>query len=136
MKDLLFLSHCVPNPPDKGEKIRAFHEVAWLASRFRVHLVCFARTEDEVRAAHQLADRCASVYVKRLSPRLALLHAAVRFALGECLNMAFYWSAPMKAYVDSVARQVPLAATLAYSAVMAPYAPRRLPLLFDMLDVD
>jgi len=136
MKDLLFLSHCVPNPPDKGEKIRAFHEVAWLASRFRVHLVCFARTEDEVRAAHQLADRCASVYVKRLSPRLALLHAAVRFALGDCLNMAFYWSAPMKAHVDSVARQVPLAATLAYSAVMAPYAPRRLPLLFDMLDVD
>ena len=42
----------------------------------------------------------------------------------------------MKAHVDSLARQVPLAATLAYSAVMAPYAPRQLPLLFDMLDVD
>ncbi len=136
MKDLLFLSHCVPNPPDKGEKIRAYHEVACLASRYRVHLVCFARNEDEVRAAHQLSGRCATVYVERLSPRLALLRAAVRFAFGGCLNMAFYWSAAMKAHVDSLARQVPFAATLAYSAVMAPYAPRQLPLLFDMLDVD
>ncbi len=22
---LLFLSHCVPNPPDRGEKIRAYY---------------------------------------------------------------------------------------------------------------
>ena len=136
MKDLLFLSHCVPNPPDKGEKIRAFHEVACLASRYRVHLACFARSEDEVRAANQLSGRCASVYVERLHPRRALLRAAVRFGFGRCLNMAFYWSAAMKAHVDSLAGRVPFAATLAYSAVMAPYAPRQLPLLFDMLDVD
>ncbi len=34
---LLFVSHCVPNPPDKGEKIRAFHEVRFLARKYRIH---------------------------------------------------------------------------------------------------
>src|SRR5882724_4493345 len=25
--ELIYLAQCVPNPPDKGEKIRAFHEL-------------------------------------------------------------------------------------------------------------
>ena len=39
---ILFLAHRIPFPPDKGEKIRAFHELKYLAERHTVDLFCLA----------------------------------------------------------------------------------------------
>lgn len=133
--DILFLSHCVPNPPDKGEKIRAHYMVNALCREHRVHVACFARNREEVEAARQLMDRCASVHAELLSP-VALPKAAVRFALGGCLNLAYYSSPRLRHYVESVARSTPLGAGVAYTLVMAPYMPRGVPWVLDMVDVD
>src|SRR6266852_102306 len=110
--NLLFLSHCVPAPPDKGEKIRAYHEIQQLASRYRIHLVCFARSRSEVQAAQELSNVCASVYAEQISPRWSLVRAAARFALGDGLNTAFYHSPKMRQYVASLAGRVPFGAAL------------------------
>jgi sugar transferase (PEP-CTERM/EpsH1 system associated) len=126
----------VPNPPDKGEKIRAYHEIALLAERYRVHLVCFARHEREMGDAEALARQCASVYVERLVPAAALARAATQFACGRCLNGAFYQSQQLHEYVAELSRRTRLAATVAYTAVMCPYAPKSVPMLLDMVDVD
>ena len=134
--EVLFLSHCVPNPPDKGEKIRAFHEVAFLAERCRLHLACLARSEPEMRDAEALAAQCASVYVERLAPRAALARAAMRFARGGCLNRAYFSSRRLREHVAGLAGSVRLEATVVYTAVMSPYAPAGVPILLDMVDVD
>jgi sugar transferase (PEP-CTERM/EpsH1 system associated) len=132
---ILFLSHCVPNPPDKGEKIRAHYELTRLAAKYEVHLACFARSRAEMEDARKLEDRCASVYVEPLAPRTRLARAAAQFATGKCLMTSFYGSSRMREHVDSL-RRTPLSATVAYSAAMAQYAPPDLPLLLDMVDVD
>jgi sugar transferase (PEP-CTERM/EpsH1 system associated) len=134
--DILYLSHCVPNPPDKGEKIRAHREVLHLAARHRVHLVCFARNESETRAAHELDGRCASVYAERLSFPLALGRGFVEFAFGRCLTTSFYGSGAMRRRVAELAAAGNLSATVAFSSAMAPYAPPAIPLILDMADVD
>jgi sugar transferase (PEP-CTERM/EpsH1 system associated) len=136
VKHLLFLSHCVPVPPDKGEKIRAYHEIQQLASRYLIHLVCFARNRSEAQAAKELSQVCASVYVEQISPNWSLARAAARFALGDSLNEAFYHSQKMRRHVQALAHEISLDAVLAFSVVMAPYAPPRIPLLLDMIDVD
>ena len=134
--DILFLSHCVPNPPDKGERIRAHHEIRHLASRYRVHLAAFARGREQLEAAREMAGGCASLYVEPLRPRVALGAAAVRFALGGSLTMSFYGSRRMRRHIGELTRTVPLKATVAYSTAMAQYAPAGVPLLLDMVDVD
>ncbi|MGA2194379.1 MAG: TIGR03087 family PEP-CTERM/XrtA system glycosyltransferase [Bryobacteraceae bacterium] len=133
--DILFASHCVPNPPNKGEKIRAFHSINALCRDFRVHLVCFARDAEEIAAARELSDRCASVYAHPVSAA-ALPAAAVRFALGGCLNFAFFSSRRLRQRVDDLARRVPLRAGVGFTAVMAPYVPSHVPRILDMVDVD
>src|SRR5271167_2631220 len=40
MRDILFLSHRIPYPPDKGDKIRSWHILQHLLRRYRVHLGC------------------------------------------------------------------------------------------------
>jgi polysaccharide biosynthesis protein PslH len=130
---ILYLSHCVPNPPDKGEKIRAYHVLKHLSRAHTVRVVCFARSEAEVAAAQELRKTCPSVYVERLRPAVALALAAAKFGFGRCLTLSFYESARMKAYVESLPRPE---VTVAYSTAMAQYAPDEVPLLLDMTDVD
>jgi sugar transferase (PEP-CTERM/EpsH1 system associated) len=130
---ILYLSHCVPNPPDKGEKIRAYHVLKHLARTHAVHVVCFARSQEEEAGARELARTSASVYVERFSPTVALARAAARFGIGGCLTLSYYQSARMRAYVESLPRPE---ATVAYSTAMAQYAPEGVPLLLDMTDVD
>jgi sugar transferase (PEP-CTERM/EpsH1 system associated) len=133
--DILFLSHCVPNPPDKGEKIRAFHELNHLSKKHRVHLACFARSSAEMKDAEDLKDRCASVYAEPLLRLRALMSAAVRFGLGGCLTTSFYRSPRMRRYVESL-HALPLSAAVVYSSAMAQYAPPQVPMWLDMVDVD
>ena len=40
--NLLYLVHRVPYPPDKGDRIRAYHLLRFLARRAAVHLACLA----------------------------------------------------------------------------------------------
>jgi polysaccharide biosynthesis protein PslH len=134
--DILFLSHCVPNPPDKGERIRAFHEIAHLAVDHRVHLACLARSSRELRDAEALRDCCASVHAVQLRPTLALARAAVRFAGGACLTTSFYGSRTLARKVSALVRETPLDAAVVYSAAMAPYCPPDLPAILDFVDVD
>ena len=78
LMDILFLAHCVPNPPNKGERIRAHQEITALTNAgHRVHLVCVARSDAEARYAADLRDRCSSVYVDKRSFVRALVPAAV-----------------------------------------------------------
>jgi sugar transferase (PEP-CTERM/EpsH1 system associated) len=129
---VLFLSHCVPNPPDKGDRIRAHHELIRLASRYEVHLVCFARTPDEIGAAMELRDRCASIYVEVLPRFRRTTSALTRFALGSCLTTSFFDSAAMRRRVAGLRVDV----AVAYCSAMGDYAPETVPLVADMVDVD
>ncbi len=133
-RSILFLSHCVPNPPDKGEKIRAHHILNHLARNHQVHLVCFARSEQDVADAAKLQDRCTSVYAERLQQIPALAKAALRFAAGHCLTTSFYSSSRLRNRAESLAGQV--GCTVAFSSAMVQYAPERIPLIVDMVDVD
>lgn len=133
--ELLYLSHCVPDAPDKGEKIRAFYVGNDLARQHRVHLVCFARTDAEVATAKTMGNY-ASVYVEKISPNVALAKAGWGFLWGSCLNTRYFFSCAMRQHVQRLSGSVKLDATVAYTTVMASYAPPGIPVLLDMSDVD
>jgi len=44
-RDLLFLAHRIPYPPNKGDKVRAWHFLRHFAQTRRVHLGCFIDDE-------------------------------------------------------------------------------------------
>ncbi len=39
---ILYITHRVPYPPDKGDRIRNYHILKWLAGRASVHLACLS----------------------------------------------------------------------------------------------
>jgi sugar transferase (PEP-CTERM/EpsH1 system associated) len=134
-KHVLFLSSCVPNPPDKGERIRAHHVLNRLAAKYPVHLVCFASDPSEIEAALALKDRCASVWVEYRPKVRRLMYASLRFAMGFSLTLGYFDSRPLRRQIAKL-RQHPLGAVVSFSSALAQHAPADTPLILDMVDVD
>lgn len=134
--DVLYLSHCAINRPDKGEKIRAHFFARALAERFRLHVACFGRTDDEIAETLEWRDRCGSVFAAKHTGKLALAQAALKFAAGGCLHYAYFHSSKLAEHVKRQFPATPPAVTLAFCSFMAQYAPPQAPLVLDLCDVD
>ncbi|WP_298090980.1 TIGR03087 family PEP-CTERM/XrtA system glycosyltransferase [uncultured Sphingomonas sp.] len=135
MKDLLFLAHRAPFPPDRGDKIRSFHILSHLATRARVHLCAFADDPADRVVLPDLAKRLASC---RIVPRTKSTPRAGLEALasGRPLSLTAFADRRMTEVVADVMHAHPIAATYVFSGQMAPYAPQGVPVTMDMVDVD
>src|SRR6185312_8363072 len=89
---ILFLCHRLPYPPDKGERIRAFHELRHFASKHEVDLMCFADSREDRRYESACRAMCRNVFVEVLSPTMRTLRAAWAGVTGKSMSAAFFYS--------------------------------------------
>lgn len=141
MRDLLFLCHRLPFPPNKGEKIRAYHALQFLRRHFRVHLGSFLDDEDDARHAHQLAAGCASSCFIRMPPHWARLSVLSALLRDEALSLPYFRHAALQRWVNKTLAEQRIDACLAYSGPMAQYLPTGAPhgplwRVLDLVDVD
>lgn len=137
MRDLLFLTHRLPYPPNKGERIRAYHALQYLRRYFRVHLGSFIDHDDELPFAEHLAADCASSCFIRMPAHWLRLGGWSALLRGEALSLPYFRHAALRRWVDRTLDQHPVALCLAYSGPMAQYlTQRRLPRVMDLVDVD
>ena len=129
--DLLFLAHRAPFPPDRGDKIRSYHVLRYLAARARVHLVAFGETEADFAPPADLAEALASVTLLRRSKPQALA-AVEALAKGLPVSLTAFASPAMARAV--AARRCD--AVYCFSGQMAQYLPAGAPAVMDFVDMD
>jgi sugar transferase (PEP-CTERM/EpsH1 system associated) len=122
-KEILFLAHRIPYPPDKGDKIRSWRLFEHLAKRFRVHLGCFIDDPDDARHMDRLSAMSASAAFIPLTPTRAKLRAGAALLSSKPFSFAYFADARMREYVTKC-RARPLALEFAFSSGMAPYIER------------
>jgi sugar transferase (PEP-CTERM/EpsH1 system associated) len=138
MKDLLFLAHRIPYPPDKGDKIRAWNVLRHLAARYRVHLATFIDAPEDMAGIEPLESVCASVVWRKLSARRAKLRSLAGLLTGASLTQFYFGDRRLHAAVEHlVAAHRPDLVYVSCSA-MAPYVPDRrgARVILDLIDVD
>lgn len=59
--NVLYAAYRLPHPPDKGERIRMFHQIRHLRTRGDVHLVCPVRRGDSERSKQAMEELCSTV---------------------------------------------------------------------------
>lgn len=133
---LLLLSHCAPDAPDKGEKVRAYYLLRRLSTAHEVHLFCFARRREEIERLEAMRGSCAGLYAELLDMRGRLARCALEFLAGGCLNLLVYRSGAMKRAVERAAAEKAFDAAVVYTLPMAPYVPAGTPFVLDIQDVD
>ena len=137
MRDLLFLSHRIPYPPDKGEKIRAWHMFAQLARTYRMHLGCFIDDPADWAQLPQLRALCADVACFGLHRQRQKLKALARLRPGLPLSLGYFHDRRLQRWVgEKLAGGIDR--VFVYCSAMAPYVMhahggRR---ILDMVDID
>jgi hypothetical protein len=130
----LFLAHRVPFPPDRGDKIRSFHILQYLAKRTPVHLVAFADDDADLDPPAVFTEMLASCTI--LSRGKSQKRAAVEaLAAGKPVSLAAFASPAMQTAVDRVLPAV--SAVYCFSGQMAQYLPvDGPPIVMDFVAVD
>ncbi|HJS21867.1 MAG TPA: TIGR03087 family PEP-CTERM/XrtA system glycosyltransferase [Steroidobacteraceae bacterium] len=139
-RDLLFLVHRIPYPPDKGDKIRSFHLLQGLASQYRVHLGSFVDNPQDWAHAETLRQWCASLELRPLVPWRATLRSARGLFTGEPLTDPYYCDPVLHAWVKATLARESIEAIVVLSSSMAQYVPdartRSTRCVVDFGDVD
>lgn len=141
MSELLFLSHRIPFPPDKGDKIRSWNLLKGLAREHTVHLGTFV---DDARDWQYLADvqaLCCETCIRPLDPRRARLRSARAFLEGTALSLEYYRDGVLRHWVQDIIARRPIDRVYVYSSSVAQYAllggaPRPIVRVHDPCDVD
>lgn len=136
---ILFLAHRIPYPPDKGDKIRSFHQLRGLVARgHEVHLCAFADDRDDLRHSETLATLCQSVHIVPLERRRAGARVLAGLLGAAPLSFRYFASAAMRRHVESTVARIRPHAVVVYSSPMAQYVPASLAArtAVDLVDVD
>lgn len=135
--EILFLSHRMPFPPDRGDKIRSHHILKRLALIAPVHIATFADDEREIAEEVELATLARSYrLVRRVKPLiLAGLQALIT---RQPVSLPAFFSAEISDYVAAVLRDHPISTIYAFSGQMGQYIPEDFAgrVVFDFVDVD
>ena len=138
MSNLLFLSHRIPYPPDKGEKIRGWNVLRHLAASFKVHLGCLIDDPADWEHVPLLRTVCAEVAAFDLNKRTQKYRALARLRPGRPLMLDYYHDAGLQSWVDATLARTTMDVIYIYTTAMAPYVlDRQLRgLILDMADID
>jgi sugar transferase (PEP-CTERM/EpsH1 system associated) len=137
VRDLIFLAHRIPYPPDKGDKIRAWHFLRHFAQARRVHVGCFVDDEHDWSHVPHLKTLGGETCVVPLRRGRALARSLPAFLTRRPLTVPYYHDRRLSAWVGELVRRTrPI--VFAYSSSMAQYAVslRRIPRVVDFVDVD
>jgi sugar transferase (PEP-CTERM/EpsH1 system associated) len=138
MQDLLYLTHRIPYPPNKGDKIRSFHLLQHLSKRYRIYLGTFIDDEKDWQYVDAVKNYCQDVCIVKLNPLTARIKSLLALFGNDPLTLAYYRNAKLKQWVEEVIRNESVQDTVVFSAAMAQYVDhlshgRR---IIDFVDVD
>ncbi len=137
------MAHRIPYPPNKGDKIRSYHQVRHLADRHEVDLGCLCDVEEDLGHAEALKTWCRQVAVDRLVPWQAKMLSTPALVQSKPLSVPYFYRKALQRTVDRWLTCRDYDAVLCFSSPMAEYLFRsrarvsRSPLwVMDFCDMD
>jgi len=121
VEDLLFLTHRIPYPPNKGDKIRSFNLLKQLVKDYRVHLGTFIDDPVDWQYVAELDRLCEQTCYVGLNPLAAKLRSTRGFLTGEALTLPYYRNARMQKWVDGTLHEHSINRVLIFSSAMCQY---------------
>ena len=122
LKRLLMLTHRMPYPPDRGDRIRSFHLLKLLSRHFDVALAC---TSDEPvwLQHHQLLSTMAKrVDLQPITKRGSQIRGAFALVTGHAVTPASFFRQGMADQIQLWHQQKPFDAILTFCSGMIDYA--------------
>ncbi|WPL17635.1 sugar transferase, PEP-CTERM/EpsH1 system associated [Thiorhodovibrio winogradskyi] len=141
---ILYLAHRVPYPPNKGEKLRTYHQIRNLIENgAEVTLLCPIEKDIEVAYCEQLQQEHAecNVYYFKVVPKLCRYLRAL--LLNSSISEAFFYSNALLQNLRAIPLKTPFDAVICTASSMAPYVKKsrrtlsgKTKIIMDFMDLD
>jgi sugar transferase (PEP-CTERM/EpsH1 system associated) len=137
MREILFLAHRVPWPPDRGDKIRSFHILKKLQSIAPVHVGTFADDVRDLECAEGERAGLASMHVE-LRDKPNWFSGLEALASRLSISQTAFGSRSMQAWVEQLLASGTISHVFVFSGQMAQYVPAAFDgrFIMDFVDVD
>ena len=137
---LLYLTHRVPFPPDKGDRIRNFHVLRTVATIARVTLVSLADEPVNGESLSKLTELCDAVEIVPSGRNRRWLRAGRSLLTGRSLSEGLFAEPAFDATLAKLSGATPWDASLVSASSLTPYQHRHglpsKPRFVDLVDVD
>ena len=142
------LAHRLPFPPNKGDKIRAFHVLSHLAKRHEVALACLVDDEADLvhlDALRKIVPQLAVAPITGRFRRLTSMRAMLPGSAERSITVTHFHSSELQSQVDAWLDAEAFDGVLCSSAAMAEYvfrsthretSLRKMVKAMDLIDVD
>ena len=135
--EILFLSHRIPFPPNRGDKIRSHHVLRRIAELSPVHVATFA--DDAADMTHEGELDAIAVSRCLVERRKSLARAGAEALVhGSPVSLTAFHDPVLAAYVRRVLAERPVGTIYAFSGQMGQYIPASFKgrIIYDFVDVD
>lgn len=136
-REILFLSHRIPFPPNRGDKIRSHHLLRRLARLAPVHVGTFADTSEDAAQEVELASLARSYRLVSRTKPLAI-SALQSLVSGRAISLHAFYDDALAAYVRTTLQERPIGTIVIFSGQMGQYIPGDFKgrVVADFVDVD
>jgi sugar transferase (PEP-CTERM/EpsH1 system associated) len=118
---VLFLAHRIPFPPNKGDKIRAFNILKYLAKRHEIHIACLVDDERDLQFVPEIEKYAGRVVFDRIRPRTKKLLAFGGMLRSRAITVGYFYSPRLQRQIDDLIDTVDIDAFVCSSSPMAEY---------------
>ncbi len=138
MQRILFVCHRIPYPPNKGDKIRSFHELQSLSRDYQIDLVTFVDNENDFTYKGELQQFCSRIFVFKLQKIAGIIKALIFFVRGKSLSEGFYFNRHAYKQIDDLINNSSYEFAFCFSAQVGQYLARHqnIKRVMDFVDVD
>jgi glycosyltransferase involved in cell wall biosynthesis len=119
--NILYLAHRIPYPPNKGDKIRSFHEIKYLSTRHDIYLACLADDPADLSYIRELKRFCKTVDVVSINPQKQKVKSLFVLPTEKPLSVAYFYSKKLQQIIDRRLSTMSYDAIICFSSVMAEY---------------
>lgn len=118
---ILYLSHRCPYPPNKGEKIRTFHEIRYLSQHHEIHLACLTQDSADLQHYNDLGRFCETVKIVPFAARRAKLKCLPYLLTPSPLSVPYFYHQELQQHINWFLQNFNFDAILCFSSPMAEY---------------
>ncbi len=135
---VLYLAQRVPYPPNRGDKIAAYHAIRYLTRRHTVTVAALADSEQELEYARVLESQGFEVEAVLRRPLMARARVLKALIGGGAFTTAHYHSPELLRRVTRRVEQEGHDVALVFCSSMGQFVPARLglPIVADFVDMD
>jgi sugar transferase (PEP-CTERM/EpsH1 system associated) len=136
--NILYLCHRIPYPPDKGDKIRSYHQIQDLARRHSVYVACLIDDSDDWQYVDPLRAMCRKVEVVWRKGFQEWWRIGKAFLGGQPLSLGAFYVPALQEKVNVLLEQGAIDRIVIFSSPMAEYVKHvsSIPKIIDFVDMD